>query len=194
MSESTVPSVIGLHHVAFTVRDIGAGIAWYQKFLQATLVDGDLPHFGREWTGFARLVVEPRTGLAIGLHHNESNKGVVHSGIQSKKEPFVSWKSSPSASEPAVRESSTTPRPSRTHRAFPSGPSVCRASAVRPSRACRVLRQVSRAVRGVRVPTTLWCGWETSERRALRLPRRNSSGRERPWWWTTSFRYAVYSR
>ncbi|MER5431791.1 VOC family protein [Streptomyces sp. NPDC002588] len=123
MGESTAPRLSGLHHFAFTVRDLEASIAWYQKVFQAALVDGDLPHFGREWTGFARLVVEPRTGLAIGLHHNENNGGeefdevrtgldhislrvegregleawanwldslgVAHSGIQSKKEPFV---------------------------------------------------------------------------------------------------------
>ena len=38
-------------------------------------MDEKLPHYGREWTGFANLVIEPRTGLAIGLHHNQSNKG-----------------------------------------------------------------------------------------------------------------------
>ncbi|MFJ9712644.1 VOC family protein [Streptomyces sp. NPDC101234] len=123
MTESTAPATNGLHHFAFTVRDLQASIAWYQNVFQAELVDGDLPHYGREWTGFARLVIEPRTGLAIGLHHNEKNQGeefdeirtgldhialrvegregleawadwldtlgVAHSGIQSKKEPFV---------------------------------------------------------------------------------------------------------
>lgn len=123
MGDSTAPPLSGLHHFAFTVRDLQASIAWYQKVFQATLVAGDLPHFGREWTGFARLVVEPHTGLAISLHHNENNNdeefdeartgldhvslrvegreglqawadwldsiGVAHSGIQSKREPFV---------------------------------------------------------------------------------------------------------
>jgi len=42
---------------------------------QATLVEGTLRHDGREWTGYAELLIEPRTGAAI--------------GIQSKKEPFV---------------------------------------------------------------------------------------------------------
>jgi len=123
MSEPTTPPISGLHHFAFTVRDLEVSIAWYQKVFQATLVDGRLPHYGREWTGFANLVIEPRTGLAIGLHHNEGNQSeefdevrtgldhislrvegregleawadwldsleVAHSGIQSKKEPFV---------------------------------------------------------------------------------------------------------
>ncbi|MBE1585392.1 VOC family protein [Nonomuraea angiospora] len=74
MSEPSTPPISGLHHFAFTVRDLEASIAWYQKVFQATLVDGDLPHYGREWTGYANLVIEPRTGLAIGLHRHEANQ------------------------------------------------------------------------------------------------------------------------
>jgi len=75
MTETTAPSFIGVDHFAFTVRDIEASVAWYQKVFQANVVDGKLPHYGREWTGYALLLVEPRTGLAIGLHHNEANQG-----------------------------------------------------------------------------------------------------------------------
>ena len=42
---------------------------------QTTLVEGTLRHDGRERTGCAELLIEPRTGAAI--------------GIQSKKEPFA---------------------------------------------------------------------------------------------------------
>lgn len=69
------PSFSGLNHVAFTVRDLEASVAWYEKVFQAKVVDGKLPHYGREWTGYAELVIEPRTGLAIGLHHNVANQG-----------------------------------------------------------------------------------------------------------------------
>jgi len=123
MTETLAPAFDGVHHVAFTVRDVDKSIEWYKKVFQADLVEGTLPHYGREWTGYARLVVEPRTGLAIGLHHNNANQaeemnetrtgldhislkvdgrhgleawadwldslGIAHSGIQSKKEPFV---------------------------------------------------------------------------------------------------------
>lgn len=123
MSQPTTPAISGLHHFAFSVRDLPASIAWYRKVFQATLVDGTLPHYGREWTGHAELFIEPRTGVTIGLHHNNANKaeefdeartgldhisfqvqgregleawadwldslGVSHSGVQSKKEPFV---------------------------------------------------------------------------------------------------------
>lgn len=119
MSDTVAPSFAGLHHFAFTVRDLEASVAWYQKVSQARLVEGRLPHYGREWTGYAELVIEPR----IGLHHNATNKGeefdeartgldhisltvegreglvawsnwldslgIAHSGIQSVQEPFV---------------------------------------------------------------------------------------------------------
>ncbi|GAA2216038.1 VOC family protein [Nonomuraea monospora] len=75
MTEPIKPPISGLHHFAFTVRDLEASIAWYQRVFQATVVDGDLPHYGREWTGYAKLVIEPLTGLAIGLHYHEGNQG-----------------------------------------------------------------------------------------------------------------------
>ncbi|MET8145384.1 VOC family protein [Sphaerisporangium sp. NPDC005288] len=71
----STPPFSGVHHIAFTVRDLQASVAWYQKVFQAKLVDGTLPHYGREWTGYAELVIEPNTGLAIGLHHNTGNQG-----------------------------------------------------------------------------------------------------------------------
>ena len=75
MTDATAPSFTGLHHFAFTVRDLEASVAWYQRVFQAKVVDGKLPHYGREWTGYAELVIEPSTGLAIGLHRNEGNQG-----------------------------------------------------------------------------------------------------------------------
>jgi len=82
MTETTAPPFIGVDHFAFTVRDPQASVAWYQKVFQASVVDGRLPHYGREWTGYALLLVEPRTGLAIGLHHNEANQGEEMSEIR----------------------------------------------------------------------------------------------------------------
>ena len=74
MTEITAPPFTGLAHFAFTVRDLEASVAWYQRVFGAKLVDGKLPHYGREWTGYAQLLIEPRTGLGIGLHHNEANE------------------------------------------------------------------------------------------------------------------------
>ncbi|MGD0700426.1 MAG: VOC family protein [Trebonia sp.] len=36
---------------------------------------GRLPHYAREETGFAEMLVEPHTGLLIGLHPHNANQG-----------------------------------------------------------------------------------------------------------------------
>lgn len=65
MTQTTASLFTGLHHFAFTVRGVQASAAWYQKVFQANLVDGTLPHYGREWTGYARLSVREHTDSAI---------------------------------------------------------------------------------------------------------------------------------
>ncbi|WP_433222272.1 VOC family protein [Dactylosporangium sp. CS-047395] len=75
MTQTMAPSFEGVHHIGLTVRDLGKSVEWYKKVFRGDLVNGKLPHYGREWTGFAELVVEPRSGLAIGLHHNTNNLG-----------------------------------------------------------------------------------------------------------------------
>ena len=75
MTQATTPAITGMDHFAFTVRDLAKSIDWYLKVFDATPVEGDLTHYGREWTGYARLVIEPRTGISIGLHHNNANQG-----------------------------------------------------------------------------------------------------------------------
>ena len=122
MSQPTTP-ISGLHHFAVSARGLPASIAWYQKVFQATLAEGTLPDYGREWSRYAQLLILPGAGSAVGLHRNNANKaerfdearagldhisfqvqgregleawgdwldslGIAHSGIQSKKEPFV---------------------------------------------------------------------------------------------------------
>ncbi|GAA1791839.1 VOC family protein [Planosporangium flavigriseum] len=75
MTRTMAPSFDGVHHFALTVRDLDKSVEWYKKVFQGDLVEGRVPHYGREWTGYAELVVEPRTGLVIGLHYNNANKG-----------------------------------------------------------------------------------------------------------------------
>ena len=58
-----------------TVRDIEASVAWYQKVFRAERVPMTFPHYEREETGYGVLLLEPRCGLAIGLHTNTGNDG-----------------------------------------------------------------------------------------------------------------------
>ena len=64
-----------LHHVALTVTDIEASVAWYQRVFRAKRLPLEFPHYEREDTGYGVLLVEPRSGLAIGLHSNTGNTG-----------------------------------------------------------------------------------------------------------------------
>jgi len=75
MSEDTAPRVTGIHHLSITVRDIEASVAWYQRLFVADRVPMKFPHYEREATGYGVLLVEPRSGLMIGLHTNTANDG-----------------------------------------------------------------------------------------------------------------------
>jgi catechol 2,3-dioxygenase-like lactoylglutathione lyase family enzyme len=75
MSEDTAPRVTGIHHLSITVRDIEASVAWYQRLFVADRVPMKFPHYEREETGYGVLLVEPRSGLMIGLHTNTANDG-----------------------------------------------------------------------------------------------------------------------
>jgi glyoxylase I family protein len=74
-TSTATPPLVTVDHVSFTVRDLDASVAWYRKVFNGTVVEFDFPHYGREWTGYARLVIEPQTGTTIGLHHNDLNEG-----------------------------------------------------------------------------------------------------------------------
>ena len=75
MSTPNGPVITGVHHVCLTVTDIDASMNWYQQLFQAGRWPGRLPHYAREETGFAEMLVEPNTGLLIGLHHHNANQG-----------------------------------------------------------------------------------------------------------------------
>jgi glyoxylase I family protein len=75
MTEDTAPSITGIHHFSVTVCDIEASVAWYQRVFHAERVPMTFPHYEREDTGYGVLLVEPRSGLAIGLHKNSGNAG-----------------------------------------------------------------------------------------------------------------------
>ena len=76
MGDSEVPAVTGIHHISITVTDIDASLNWYQRLLGADRVPMKFPHFGCEDTGYGELLIEPRSGVIVGLHTNTGNDGV----------------------------------------------------------------------------------------------------------------------
>ena len=75
MSEDAPPGITGIHHFSVTVTDIEASLAWYQRLLSADRVPLKFPHYGCEDTGYGELLIEPRSGVIIGLHTNTGNDG-----------------------------------------------------------------------------------------------------------------------
>ncbi len=75
MSEDAAPGITGIHHFSVTVTDLDASLAWYQRLLRADRVPMQFPHYEREDTGYGELLVEPRSGVVIGLHTNTANAG-----------------------------------------------------------------------------------------------------------------------
>jgi len=69
------PTITGIHHFSPTVRDVEASAEWYQKVFGLERVPVTFPHYEREETGYAVLLIDPNSGLAIGLHENKDNQG-----------------------------------------------------------------------------------------------------------------------
>jgi glyoxylase I family protein len=59
-----------LHHIAFTVTDLDASVAWYQKVFGISFV-ADIPHEG----GVGRLLSDEAQELGIVVHRHDTNKG-----------------------------------------------------------------------------------------------------------------------
>lgn len=75
MTDDSAPCITGIHHFSVTVRDLEASVAWYQRVFRADRVPMTFPHYQREDTGYGVLLVDQRSGLAIGLHTNVGNDG-----------------------------------------------------------------------------------------------------------------------
>ncbi len=69
------PAITGFHHFAPTVSDLEASARWYQEVFGMTRAPATFPHYGAPSEGYAVLLMEPRSGIAIGLHHHEGNLG-----------------------------------------------------------------------------------------------------------------------
>lgn len=70
MPRSEVPATSGIHHFSPTVSDVEASAAWYAEVFGLERLDRLAPHHGDEEGGYAVLLVDPRTGFLIGLHHH----------------------------------------------------------------------------------------------------------------------------
>lgn len=75
MTETAAPSVTGFHHFSPTVSDVEASAAWYERVFRFNRVPVPFPHHGDEQGGYAVLLMDPVSGIAIGLHHHEANPG-----------------------------------------------------------------------------------------------------------------------
>jgi catechol 2,3-dioxygenase-like lactoylglutathione lyase family enzyme len=75
MAEEAGPGLTGINHFSATVTDLEASVAWYQRVFGMARVPVTFPHYDCEDTGYAVLLVEQRSGVAIGLHTNAANAG-----------------------------------------------------------------------------------------------------------------------
>jgi len=50
-------------------------VAWYQQLFGLDRVPFDFAHYEREETGYGIVLMDPRLGIAIGLHTNTANQG-----------------------------------------------------------------------------------------------------------------------
>ncbi|MFF5143059.1 VOC family protein [Streptomyces sp. NPDC013157] len=74
MSETSGPTITGVHHLSFTVTDLERSLDWYQRLFGAERVDYKFVHLHRESTGYGILLVTPVSGVVIGLHTNTGNR------------------------------------------------------------------------------------------------------------------------
>ena len=75
MSDTSDATITGIHHFSPTVSDIEASAAWYGQVFSMIRVPIDFAHHDREDTGYAVMLIEPNSGLGIGLHHHTANQG-----------------------------------------------------------------------------------------------------------------------
>ena len=75
MSDASEATITGIHHFSPTVSDVEASAAWYEKVFSMFRVPVTFPHHDREETGYAVMLIDPVSGLGIGLHHNAANQG-----------------------------------------------------------------------------------------------------------------------
>jgi glyoxylase I family protein len=69
------PAVTGIHHFSPTVSDVEASAQWYERVFGLARVPVPFPHHDAEEGGYAVVLMDPRSGMVIGLHHHDANPG-----------------------------------------------------------------------------------------------------------------------
>lgn len=64
-----------IHHFSPTVSDVEVSATWYQDVFGMVRLPITFPHHDKEETGYAVLLLDPGSGVLIGLHHHEANEG-----------------------------------------------------------------------------------------------------------------------
>jgi glyoxylase I family protein len=72
---SAAPGVTGIHHFSPTVSDVEASAQWYERVFGLTRIPVPFPHYGAEDAGHAVVLMDPGSGMVIGLHHHDANPG-----------------------------------------------------------------------------------------------------------------------
>jgi glyoxylase I family protein len=75
MTEGAEPAITGIHHFSATVTDVEASAAWYQRLFGMDRMPDTFPHYERKDTGYAVVLIDPRSGAGVALHTNEANQG-----------------------------------------------------------------------------------------------------------------------
>jgi len=74
-STATRPALSGFHHFSATVSDVEASTAWYERVFGMTRVPAPFPHHADAESGYGVVLLDPRTGICVGLHHHSGNTG-----------------------------------------------------------------------------------------------------------------------
>ena len=93
MGSDVAPAITGIHHFSITVTDLEASLGWYQRLFRADRVPMKFPHYGCEDTGYGELLIEPRSGVVIGLHTNTGNARQRASSDFIESSPSGVWRS-----------------------------------------------------------------------------------------------------
>ena len=74
-STDSRPAFGGFHHVAVTASDVETSVAWYQRVFGMDRLPPRFPHQGPDAKGYATVLIEPGTGMCIGVEHHPDNDG-----------------------------------------------------------------------------------------------------------------------